>query len=67
VDSETPLDKIISIVKEFKIKVDTLIEEFNIIEKRIKEIRNAKGIMKQIVNNSEVRKRELNILREEDL
>lgn len=66
-DSETPLDKIISIVKEFKIKVDTLIEEFNIIEKRIKEIRNAKGIMKQIVNNSEVRKRELNILREEDL
>lgn len=47
VKTDTPLDKIVSLVYEYKLQGDNLSDTFNAIEKRIKMVRNAR----EVVNN----------------
>ncbi|NLD45738.1 MAG: hypothetical protein GX660_00870, partial [Clostridiaceae bacterium] len=47
INPDTPLEKIVSLVNEYKFQVDVLSNDFNVLEKRIEIIRNAR----EVVNN----------------
>ncbi len=47
VKTDTSLDKIVSLVYEYKLQVDDLSNKFNYIEKRVEMVRNAR----EVVNN----------------
>lgn len=48
VNADTHLDKIVSLVNEYKLEVDVLVDDINAIEKRIEMIRKAKEVVNQI-------------------
>lgn len=63
----TPLDKVISLTKEYKLQMDILVKELGVVENRIEAIGKAKDVVNKITDREFENKVERDNSREENL